>query len=113
MGKPGSEPRFAQIEKLNAYLATTYPLVHSKLQLEKVALYGLFYTWTGRDESLKPLVLMAHQDVVPVNPATEDQWLYPPFSGFQDEDGWIWGRGGADCKNTVSWLSSIAYKYQS
>lgn len=48
-------------------------------------------------------VLMAHQDVVPVNPSTVDQWTYPPFSAHQDKDGWIWGRGVADCKNTVSY----------
>lgn len=29
--------------------------------------------------------------VVPVNPATEDRWTYPPFSAHQDEAGWIWG----------------------
>lgn len=30
-----------------------------------------------------------------------DQWTYPPFSGTLDEDGWIWGRGAGDCKNTL------------
>lgn len=34
---------------------------------------------------------MAHQDVVPVNPATFDSWNHPPFSGEQDAEGWIWG----------------------
>ena len=44
---------------------------------------------------------MAHQDVVPVNPATWDTWTQPPFDGVIDEDGWIWGRGTTDMKGTV------------
>jgi Gly-Xaa carboxypeptidase len=36
---------------------------HSTLSLTKVNTYGLVYTWKGSDDSLKPLVLMAHQDV--------------------------------------------------
>jgi acetylornithine deacetylase/succinyl-diaminopimelate desuccinylase-like protein len=36
--------------------------------------------------------------VVPVNPATINQWTYPPFSGHV-EDGWIYGRGGGDDKS--------------
>lgn len=33
---------------------------------------------------------------------TADQWKHPPFAGQYDEEGWIWGRGSADCKNSVS-----------
>lgn len=44
---------------------------------------------------------MAHVDTVPVNPSTEDQWIYPAWSGKVDEK-WVWGRGSADCKNQVS-----------
>lgn len=29
---------------------------HTAVELEKVALYGLLYTWKGSDESLKPIV---------------------------------------------------------
>lgn len=46
-------------------------------------------------------VLMGHQDVVPVNKDTVYRWTHDPFSGHLDEEGWIWGRGAADCKNTV------------
>lgn len=44
----------------------TFPAVHETLKLEKVNTHGLFYTWKGTDESLKPTLLMAHTDVVPV-----------------------------------------------
>lgn len=34
---------------------------HETLELTKVNLYGLVYLWKGTDESLKPLMLTAHQ----------------------------------------------------
>ncbi|KAI6875875.1 carboxypeptidase S [Hortaea werneckii] len=55
---------------------------------------------TSSDASLKPLVLMAHQDVVPVPASTVDAWTHPPFSGFYDGQ-FIWGRGSIDCKNQL------------
>ncbi|KAM0754519.1 carboxypeptidase S [Meredithblackwellia eburnea MCA 4105] len=101
MGAPEEDERFMFVGELGSYLETVFPLLHEKLSVELIAKYGRLYTWAGSNPSLKPIVLMAHQDVVPVNPATVDQWTYPPFGGHQDEDGWIWGRGSADCKNTL------------
>ena len=42
-----------------------------------------------------PLLLSAHLDVVPADPA---DWERPPFSGVEHE-GWIWGRGAIDMKH--------------
>lgn len=52
----------------------------------------------GGQKHDRPLVLMAHQDVVP----EEDPkgWKYPPYSGAIEE-GKIWGRGAVDCKCMV------------
>lgn len=100
MGIIGEDKRWDAMFELAAYLEKTFPLVHSTLQLEKVNTHGLLFTWTGSDESLKPTVLMAHQDVVPVAAATANTWTYPPFSGFYDGKH-IWGRGASDCKNTL------------
>lgn len=55
------------------------------------------YHWQGSDPALKPILLTAHQDVVPVDPHTVDQWLQPPYSGLYDGK-WIWGRGSCDDK---------------
>jgi carboxypeptidase PM20D1 len=66
---------------LHEYLARQFPLVHRTLKLEKVGQYSLLYTWPGSDPSLKPIMLMAHQDVVPIAPGTEKDWLHKPFSG--------------------------------
>lgn len=51
---------------LHAYLAKTYPLVHAKLAKTVVNEYSLVFVWQGADPALKPAMLMAHQDVVPV-----------------------------------------------
>ena len=77
---------------LHDYLARQFPLVHRTLQLEKVGQYSLLYTWPGSDPSLKPVMLMAHQDVVPIAPGTEKDWLHEPFAG-EIADGYVWGRG--------------------
>jgi carboxypeptidase PM20D1 len=49
---------------------------------------------------LKPIALLAHQDVVPVEPGTEDRWTHPPFGGVID-DGMVWGRGALDNKGQL------------
>ncbi len=86
--------------EFHTFLETEYPLVHQNLQREYVADYSLLYTWQGRDESLDPLMLMAHQDVVPVDDATLSDWDRPPFSG-DVADGYIYGRGTQDDKASI------------
>jgi carboxypeptidase PM20D1 len=61
---------------------------------------ALVYTWPGSDPSLAPIVLMAHQDVVPVTPGSEGQWTHPPFDGVI-ADGAVWGRGSVDDKGSL------------
>jgi carboxypeptidase PM20D1 len=82
------------------YLKQTFPNLHKTLTQESVADWSLLYTWKGSDPSLKPVLLMAHQDVVPVSPGTEDRWTEPPFSGVI-ADGFIWGRGSLDDKGNL------------
>ena len=68
-----------------------FPLVHSRL--EKIEIDGsLLYHFKGRF-SQKPIVLMGHQDVVPVS----GEWDKPPFSG-EIADGKVYGRGSVDTK---------------
>ncbi|KAI0490433.1 peptidase family M20/M25/M40 [Xylaria cf. heliscus] len=100
IGAVGEDPRWETMYNLADYLKSTFPLVHSTLALEKVNTHGLLFTWKGTDASLRPTVLMAHQDVVPVAEATKDQWTHPPYSGFFDGK-YIWGRGSSDCKNNL------------
>lgn len=98
------------------FLATTYPLAHATLKKEIVADYSLLYTWTGKNSELKPIVLMAHQDVVPIEEATRSMWSFDPFAGTV-KDGFIWGRGTTDDKiNLISILEIteklLSEKYQ-
>ena len=84
---------------------------HEKLKLEKVNKYGLLYHLPGSKTSLKPLLFMAHQDVVPA--ASLSSWKHPPFQAHFDGK-WLWGRGAADCKsNLIGLLSALeALLYQ-
>jgi len=100
MGKIGDDKRWDTMFTFAKYLQDTFPSVHKALNLETVNVHGLIYTWEGSDASLKPTLLMAHQDVVPVPDSTVDAWTHPPFSGFYDGK-YIWGRGSSDCKNQL------------
>jgi carboxypeptidase PM20D1 len=95
-----AEDQAAEWEKLHAWLQTTYPNAHTAMTREVVAERTLVYTWPGSDPKLAPIVLMAHQDVVPVTPGTEDDWKFPPFDGVIAE-GAVWGRGAIDDKGSL------------
>src|SRR5436853_7413846 len=70
-----------EFEGFQRYLRTTFPKLHAALKLEKVNGYGLLYEWPGSDPSVPPIVLLAHQDVVPVEPGTETRCTAPPLDG--------------------------------
>ena len=94
------EANAGEFLKLHDYLKQRFPLVHEKLKLETVGQYSLVYTWPGTDAGAKPVLLMAHQDVVPVSPGTESKWHAAPFAGVV-KDGYVWGRGAWDDKSRV------------
>jgi acetylornithine deacetylase/succinyl-diaminopimelate desuccinylase-like protein len=52
----------------------------------------------GRRSAGPSLMLLGHTDVVPADASC---WQHPPFSGFLDNDGYVWGRGALDMKNEV------------
>ena len=87
----------AELLKLHALLEKSFPRVHASLQREIVGGYSLLYTWPGSDPAAKPILLMAHQDVVPIASGTEKDWQADPFGG-EIRDGFIWGRGAWDDK---------------
>lgn len=78
------------------FLEASYPATHRLLKREIVNAYSLIYRWAGSDPNAKPILLLAHQDVVPPN----GKWTKPPFAGLI-EDGYIWGRGSLDDKVSV------------
>ncbi len=90
----------SQLEAFTGYLARTYPRIHATLKHERVGERGILYTWSGSDSAAPPILLMAHADVVPVEPGTEPDWQHPPFSGAI-ADGFVWGRGAIDDKGPL------------
>jgi carboxypeptidase PM20D1 len=85
---------------LHEILETNFPLVHASLEKEVVAGYSLLYTWKGRDDTLKPILLVAHMDVVPAELFTENGAAHPAFDG-RIAEGYIWGKGTLDDKYAV------------
>ncbi|MDJ0877150.1 MAG: M20 family peptidase [Halieaceae bacterium] len=82
------------------YLEQHYPLIHAAATREVINGYSLVYRIDGHNAELKPALFMGHIDVVPVDPATIDEWIHGPFSGAIDQ-GIVWGRGAVDDKLTV------------
>lgn len=74
-----------------------FPLLHERLDLTRIDTHGLLFHWRGRSED-RPVVLMAHLDVVPVDDGAP--WQHPPF-GAEIHDGAIWGRGTLDDKGQL------------
>ena len=95
-----SKIKTANFLSFHKYLGSTYPRVHAVLSKEVVSNYSLLYKWKGTDDSLKPMLLMAHMDVVPANEKAIKEWAYPPFAG-KIADGFIWGRGTLDMKDSL------------
>ncbi|QWF21896.1 M20/M25/M40 family metallo-hydrolase [Nocardioides sp. LMS-CY] len=74
-----------------------FPLLHERLELTRIDTHGLLFHWRGRGDD-RPVVLMAHLDVVPVDDGAP--WQHPPF-GAEIHDGAIWGRGTLDDKGQL------------
>lgn len=89
------------------WLVKTYPLTHANLSKVVLKKYTLVYKWQGKNSQAKPVVLMAHQDVVPIEEATKSMWHVDPFAG-EIKDDFIWGRGTTDDKiNLVSIFEAV------
>lgn len=97
----------AKFKPFHEYLASTFPAAWQFLEVETVNSWGLLLTWTGLDPTKQPIVLAAHQDVVPTQPATLKYWTHPPYDGVYDGER-LWGRGAADCKNLLVGLLELA-----
>ncbi|WP_163544690.1 M20/M25/M40 family metallo-hydrolase [Occultella kanbiaonis] len=80
--------------------ARRFPLMHARLQLTLLEGTAMLFHWRGAS-SERPVVLMAHLDVVGVE--TADPWRHPAFSA-EIADGEIWGRGTLDDKGSLTAL---------
>lgn len=87
-------------DRLLATMREQWPLLHA-LETTRVASHGLLVHWPGASAA-RPVVLMAHLDVVPV---VAEDWSRDPF-GAEIVDGEhgpeMWGRGTLDDKGCVA-----------
>ena len=65
-----------EFKRLQAYLEQAFPRLHATLKREMLG-HSMLYTWQGSDAAAKPVMWLAHQDVVPVAPGTEASWQQP------------------------------------
>ncbi|VVT56784.1 uncharacterized protein SAPINGB_P005271 [Magnusiomyces paraingens] len=99
-GPVGLDHRWDVFYEFERVLKESFPNVHHTLLLEHVNTHSLVYTWNGTVPGLKPTILMAHQDVVPVFDDSLDKWTHPPYAA--DFDGtYVWGRGASDDKGSL------------
>jgi carboxypeptidase PM20D1 len=90
----------AEFVAFRQFLEGSYPLIHRQLKRQVFNEFSYLYEWKGKDSSLAPRVLMAHQDVVPVEGAAEKNWTVSSFGGVIKNDT-IWGRGAVDDKSSL------------
>lgn len=62
----------------------------------------------GRDRSLKPILLLAHIDVVE---ARREDWQRDPFT-LVEEDGWFYARGASDDKAMAAIFTDSLIRYR-
>lgn len=79
-------------------LKRLFPKTFEASELTMIDEFGILLRWPGKDSTLDPIVLMAHQDVVPVE---GQDWKHDPFAA-EIADGEIWGRGTLDTKCIVA-----------
>jgi carboxypeptidase PM20D1 len=102
---PESQIDTVAFKAFHSFITESYPLINLNLKKEIFNEFSLLYTWKGKNPSLKPMILMAHMDVVPAGDTSS--WAEKPFSGKIDEK-YIWGRGTLDDKaSMISILEAI------
>jgi acetylornithine deacetylase/succinyl-diaminopimelate desuccinylase-like protein len=100
-----------KVPELAAYLAGEFRaagipdedihIVPFKLPGDETA--ALVVRYRGDGSGGKPILLMAHMDVVTAKPS---DWVRDPFK-LIEEDGWFYGRGALDVKNGVTELTTL------
>ena len=87
-----------EFDNFHASLEKCFPLVYQTLKVQEIAGKNLCFEWKGTDSSQKPILLMAHQDVV--NAGDLSKWKFPPFDAVIDGD-YLYGRGTIDIKSQL------------
>uniref|UniRef100_T1K6Q8 Peptidase M20 dimerisation domain-containing protein n=1 Tax=Tetranychus urticae TaxID=32264 RepID=T1K6Q8_TETUR len=88
-----------ELIKMRHFIEKNYPTLHSSSLVKRTIIgnYSLVYEIKGSDPKLKPYMLCAHLDVVPVE---QEKWTVDPFGGII-KNGYIYGRGAVDVKDAL------------
>ncbi|MBR1604231.1 MAG: M20/M25/M40 family metallo-hydrolase [Synergistaceae bacterium] len=95
-----SKTDFNEFAKLHELIKSSFKNLLNNSSFKVIGNKAVLIKISGSDKSLKPCLLMAHQDVVPVVKGTENDWEHDAFSGFVDGE-YIWGRGALDIKQML------------
>lgn len=90
--------------RVEKFFKKNFPRASSALSLAKLNDFAYIFKWEGKNQSAKPVLFMAHFDVVP---AQERGWDFPPFSGEITETE-VRGRGTLDTKNSLMGILEAA-----
>lgn len=88
-----------EFKKFKSFLKESYPNVFQTCTEIQFKSKAICLKWEGSDPSLKPILFMAHQDVVPAI-HEKAKWKFAPFGG-QISEGKIYGRGALDNKSSL------------
>ena len=97
----------AAFRQLHTLIDSIFPLCGARMTRRVVNGYSLLYKWQGSSTTLKPVILLAHLDVVPVEGASLQAWTHAPYAGEQ-VGGFLWGRGTLDDKMSAFGLLEAA-----
>ncbi|KAJ5143140.1 uncharacterized protein N7515_001927 [Penicillium bovifimosum] len=109
MGSIGKDDRWNIFFEMEGYIKVHYPTVFQNVKLDHANTHGLILTWEGSSppSEAKPILMLAHQDVVPVLAENIKDWTHPPYDGHYDGE-IIWGRGATDDKGyLISIIESL------
>jgi len=93
--------RIAEFRKLTTLLTAEFRKagITNVIVKEHDGTQTLIARWpAARPSGKKPILLLAHMDVVDANPA---DWKHPPFE-FREQDGYYLGRGASDNKAALT-----------
>lgn len=93
-----TETNFKPFEDYLKLLEEEYPQIFEIMTKERVNQYALVLHWKGKSNELKPILFLAHLDVVAAG--DEKGWKFNPFRA-EAKDGRIFGRGTLDMKNML------------
>lgn len=92
-------------DDFRAFLRTSFPALYDRATWHLDLEHTVHVVWPGADPSLPAVLVLAHQDVVPI--ADPASWSHAPFGGERDASH-VWGRGAFDCKGSLMAIHEVA-----